>query len=138
MVQLLVEQVEKLLVNQKEESVEGALWFQIQGLMKKLGILLKVFKKDQCGVKDFTAGKRDPDSGEYVTRSGKHNAGKKGGKLTKDRFRSKSRNPLKHPVKKLNTRRNPLKLSIKIPKSSTDTFTVTRPKLQRQYGVIEG
>ena len=118
-VQLLLVQLEKVLVNKKEKNAEDALWLQIQGLVGKLGVLLlKNFKKEQCGVDDFTPGKKGPDNDP---RPG--DSSKKGGKMTKIRHYYKATKPLKRPVKELQAkRRNLHKLTIKIPKSSSDTF----------------
>ena len=98
-VQLLVVQLEKVLVNKKEKSAEDALWLQIQGLVEKLGVLLlKNIKKEQCGVDDFTSGKKGPDNDP---RPGIGDSSKIGGKMTKIRHCYKATNPLKRPVKEL-------------------------------------
>ena len=118
------------------KSERDALWLQIQGLVEKLGVLLlKNIKKEQCGVDDFTPEKKGPDN---YPRPGIGDSSKKGGNMTKIRHGYKAKKPLKHAVKELEAkRRNSRKAVIKLPKSSSDTFTVSRPKLQRQHGDIE-
>ena len=135
-VQLLVVQLEKLLFNQKEKSAENTLWLQIQGLVKKFGVLLlKRFTREQCGVNDFSLERKGPgdnDPGEKsFPRPGILYPSKKMGKSTKSRHCSKMRTPFKYAFSEFFAeRRHPPKLTIEIPKTSS------RPKLQRQNGVI--
>ena len=89
-VQLLVVQLEKLLFNQKEKSAEDALWLQIQGLVKKFGVLLlNRFTREQCGVDDFS-----------LERPGIVDPSKKVGKSTKSRHCSKRQTPFKYALSK--------------------------------------
>ena len=87
-VQLLVVQFEKLLFNQKEKGVEDTVWLQIQGLVKKFGVLLlKRFTREQCGLDDFSLerkGAGDNDPGEKCfTRPGIPYPSKKTRRTTK-------------------------------------------------------
>ena len=136
-VQLLVVQFEKLLFNQKEKGVEDTVWLQIQGLVRKFGVLLlKRFTREQCGLDDFSLERKGPgdnDPGEKCfTRPGIPYPSKKTRRTTKSRHCSKMRTPFKDALSEFFAeRRNPPKLTVEIPKTSS------RPKLQRQNGVIE-
>ena len=135
-VQLLVVQFEKLLFNQKEKGVEDTLWLQIQGLVKKFEVLLlKRFTREQCGVDDFSLerkGAGDNDPGEKCfTRPVIPYPSKKTRRTTKSGHCSKMRTPFKDALSEFFAeRRNPPKLTIEIPKTSS------RPKLQRQNGAL--
>lgn len=105
----------EVFVNQKEKSVEDALWLQIQGLVKKLGVLLLKKKERAMWRKGLHTGKRYPGNhaGEKCgTRPGNHDPNKKGEKLTKDPYHTKRRINAK--------RRNPLKLTMNMELSRSD------------------
>lgn len=118
MVQLLVDQLEKVVVNQKGKTHEDLIWSQIQDLVKKLHSWLRR-KRVELQNKEYYRDpkKEDPDNSSTNT------VGQKRRRIAFDELNQASK------IK----RKSLPKLTIKIPKSTTDTYTVTRPKLQRQF-----